>query len=175
MGNTILAAASKGSSGGSYFFLLIIVAVLALMYFVTIRPQRNRQRQVQQTQRDVVPGQRVRTTAGLYGTIVEMDGNDVVLEVAPGVEMRFLRRAIMEVLPDEDGVGETGEYADGHEAEADDEMTHGADGETTAEAGDSEAAPVADTASEGETTTEAPAAPNANGKSPADEGRPAGR
>src|SRR5207248_2439255 len=46
MGNEILAAASKGSSGGSYFFLLIIVAVLVLMYFVTVRPQRNRQRQV---------------------------------------------------------------------------------------------------------------------------------
>lgn len=175
MGNTILAAASKGSSGGSYFFLLIIVAVLALMYFVTIRPQRNRQRQVQQTQRDVVPGQRVRTTAGLYGTIVALDGNDVVLEVSPGVEMRFLRRAIMEVLPDEDEAGETGDYAAGHETEADDETAHDADGEVTAEAAGTETAPVADTASEGETTTEAPAAPNANGKNPADEGRPAGR
>lgn len=174
MGNTILAAASKSSSGGSYFFLLIIVAVLALMYFVTIRPQRNRQRQVQQTQRDVVPGQRVRTTAGMYATVVEMDGNDVVLE-AGGVEMRFLRRAIMEVLPDEDESDETGEYASDTEDEPDDEMTHDADGDVTAEAGDSEAAPVADTASEDETTQEAPPAPNANGKSPADEGRPAGR
>lgn len=175
MGNTILAAASKGSSGGSYFFLLIIVAVLALMYFVTIRPQRNRQRQVQQTQRDVVPGQRVRTTAGLYATVVEMDGNDVVLEVAPGVEMRFLRRAIMEVLPDEDEAGgyASGEYDSDEEAGADGETVNDAD--ATAEAGDPETAPVADTASEGETTQEAPAAPNANGKNPADEGRPAGR
>ena len=173
MGNTILAAASKGSSSGSYFFLLIIVAVLALMYFVTIRPQRNRQRQVMQTQQGVQPGQRVRTTAGMYATVVEMDGNDVVLEVAPGIEMRFLRRAIMEVLPDEDVAGETGEYDSDTEAGPDDEMTH--DGDATDEAGDSETAPVADTASEGETTQEAPAAPNANGKSPADEGRPAGR
>ena len=175
MGNTILAAASKGSSSGSYFFLLIIVAVLALMYFVTIRPQRNRQRQVMQTQQGVQPGQRVRTTAGMYATVVEMDGNDVVLEVAPGIEMRFLRRAIMEVLPDEDEAGETGEYDSDTEAGPDDEMTHDADGDATDEAGDSETAPVADTASEDETTQEAPAAPNANGKSPADEGRPAGR
>jgi preprotein translocase subunit YajC len=175
MGNTILAAASKSSSGGSYFFLLIIVAVLALMYFVTIRPQRNRQRQVQQTQRDVVPGQRVRTTAGMYATVVEMDGNDVVLEAAPGVEMRFLRRSIMEVLPDEDEDGGTGEYGSDEEAGADDETAHDADGETADEAGDSQTAPVADTASEDETTQEAPAAPNANGKSPSDEGRPAGR
>jgi preprotein translocase subunit YajC len=175
MGNTILAAASKSSSGGSYFFLLIIVAVLALMYFVTIRPQRNRQRQVQQTQREVVPGQRVRTTAGLYGTIVALDGNDVVLEVSPGVEMRFLRRAIMEVLPDDAEAGEDGEYAGDEEAGADGEAAHDADADVTAEAGDAETTSVADTASEGETTQEAPAAPNANGKSPADVGRPAGR
>ncbi|HEY1324347.1 MAG TPA: preprotein translocase subunit YajC [Streptosporangiaceae bacterium] len=178
MGNTILAA-SGSSSGGSYFFLLIIVAVLVLMYFVTVRPQRNRQRQVMQTQQNVQPGQRVRTTAGMYATIVELDGNDVVLEVSPGVEMRFLRRAIMEVLPDD--VEETSEYASDEyasdeEAEPDEETAQAADSDVTAEASDGETAPVADTASEGETTQEAPAAPNANGKSPAaDEGRPAGR
>jgi preprotein translocase subunit YajC len=165
------AAASKSSGGGSYFFLLIIVAVLVLMYFVTVRPQRNRQRQAMQTQREAEPGMRVRTTAGMYATIVAIDGNDVILEVAPGVEMRFLRRAIMEVLPDEDdaygagldGTDETGEYAD-DEAGSDEETTHAAD--TTA---------VADTASENQTTEETGTAPNANGKSPADEGRPAGR
>ena len=49
------------------------------------------------------PGQRVRTTAGMYATVVEADDTDVVLEVAPGLNLRFLRRAVMDVLPDEDG------------------------------------------------------------------------
>ena len=173
MGNEILAAASKSSSGGSYFFPLIIVAVLVLMYFVTVRPQRNRQRQAMQTQQSVQPGQRVRTTAGLYATVVELDGNDVVLEVSPGVEMRFLRRAIMEVLPDDSE--ETSEYAYDEEAEPDEETADAPESDVTAEASDGETAPVADTASEDESTQEPPAAPNANGKSPADEGRPAGR
>ncbi len=48
----------------------------------------------------MVPGSRVRTTAGMYGTVVEVDDQDVVLEIAPGVEARFLRRAIMDVVPD---------------------------------------------------------------------------
>jgi preprotein translocase subunit YajC len=177
MGNTILAATSKSSSGGgSYFFLLIVVGVLVLMYFVTVRPQRNRQRQVMNTQSNVEPGQRVRTTAGMYATIVELDGNDVVLEVAPGVEMRFLRRSIMEVLPGEeedatgfDGTDEAGEYA------ADDEHDEAAEHDITAESGDGDATAVADTAGENETTDEGGTAPNSNGKSPADEGRPAGR
>jgi preprotein translocase subunit YajC len=68
-----------------------------------IRPQRNKQRQAQAMQSQVRPGQRVRTTAGMYATVVEADDTDVVLEVAPGIQLRFLRRAVMDVLPDEDG------------------------------------------------------------------------
>jgi preprotein translocase subunit YajC len=102
MGNMHNLAASS-SGGGSYTFLIVIVVLFGLLYFVMIRPQRNRQRQAQQMQRTVQPGQRVRTTAGMYATVVEADDQDVVLEVAPGVHMRFLRRAVMETLPDDDG------------------------------------------------------------------------
>src|SRR5690349_63856 len=102
MGNVILAAASSTSKSGSgsYLFLIAIVVLFGLLYFVTIRPQRARQRAAQQTQRDVVPGTRVRTTAGMYATVVAIEDQDVVLEVAPGVEVRYLRRAIMDVVPD---------------------------------------------------------------------------
>ena len=100
-----LAASSSG--GGSYTFLIVIVVLFGLLYFVMIRPQRNRQRQAQQMQNTVQPGQRVRTTAGMYATVVEADDQDVVLEVAPGVRMRFLRRAVLETLPDDDGAAGT--------------------------------------------------------------------
>jgi preprotein translocase subunit YajC len=97
----ILAATSTSKSGGgSYLFLVAIVVLFGLLYFVTIRPQRNRQRAAMQTQREVVPGTRVRTTAGMYGTVMSVEDADVILEVAPGVEVRFLRRAIMDVVPE---------------------------------------------------------------------------
>ena len=105
MGNVILAATSSSkSSGGSYLFLVAIVVLFGLLYFVTIRPQRRRQQAAAQTQRNVVPGTRVRTTAGMYATVVAVEDQDVVLEVAPGVEVRFLRRAILDVVPDNTGV-----------------------------------------------------------------------
>ena len=127
MGNTILAAASKSSSGGSYFFLLIIVAVLALMYFVTIRPQRNRQRAALQTQSQLQPGMRVRTTAGMFATVTAVEDQEVILEVAPGVNVRFLRRAIMDVIPDADQDYETGaEESEPAEPETLDETENGA-------------------------------------------------
>lgn len=102
MGHMHLAASSSG--GGSYTFLIVIVVLFGLLYFVMIRPQRNKQRAAQQMQSRVQPGQRVRTTAGMYATVVESDDDDVLLEVAPGVQIRFLRRAVMDVLPDDDGM-----------------------------------------------------------------------
>jgi len=100
MGDAILAASTSKSSGSGYFFLIIIVVLFGLLYFVTIRPQRARQRAAQQTQRDIQPGMRVRTTAGMYATVAAVEDQEVVLEVAPGVNVRFLRRAIMDVIPD---------------------------------------------------------------------------
>src|SRR5262245_27202690 len=101
--NLILAATNSSSKGNPYLFPIIILALFGLLYFVMIRPQRNRQRQATQMQNQVVPGQRVRTTAGMYATVVSVEGDDVVLEVAPGVNVRYMRRAIMNVVPDDAG------------------------------------------------------------------------
>ena len=99
----VLAATSSSSKGNPYLFPIIILALFGLLYFVMIRPQRNRQRQAMQTQNEVMPGSRVRTTAGMYATVVSVEGDDVVLEVAPGVNVRYMRRAIMNVVPDSPG------------------------------------------------------------------------
>jgi preprotein translocase subunit YajC len=99
------AAAATKSSSGSFLPLLIIVVLFGLFYVTIIRPQRNRQRAAAQTQTQVVPGQRVRTTAGIYGTVVSGDDRDIVVEIAPGVEVTMLRRAVMEVVPEDDQGG----------------------------------------------------------------------
>jgi preprotein translocase subunit YajC len=128
MGNSATAAAATSSSGGSTFIILIIVFI-GLIYFMAIRPGRNRQKKVAQQQNNVRPGARVRTTAGMYATVVAVDGDDVVLEVAPDVEVRYMKRAVMEVIgdattvddeTDEDGIGEDDETAD-HDEHLEDE------------------------------------------------------
>jgi preprotein translocase subunit YajC len=120
MGSVALEAAAKSSSGGSTFIIFIII-IIGAMYFLVMRPGRKRQQKAQQQQNAVQPGARVRTTAGMYATVVATDGDDVILEVAPDVEVRYMKRAIMEVIgdtgvadeedtaSDEDGVGEDDE------------------------------------------------------------------
>jgi preprotein translocase subunit YajC len=103
MGNMILAATTTTKSGSSAYLLIGLVVLFGVLYFVMIRPQRRRQQQAQQTQRDITPGVRVRTTAGMYATVVAIEDQDVILEVAPGVDARFMRRAIMDVVPDDTG------------------------------------------------------------------------
>lgn len=98
-------AAAKSSSSSSLSFLLIIVVVFGLLYFVMIRPQRNRQRAAQQQSRQVGNGSRIRTTAGMYGTIVDSDDDNVLVEFAPGVQIKMMRRAIMNVVSDDEPDG----------------------------------------------------------------------
>ncbi len=96
---THLLAATTTKSGNPAYTFLILAVLIGLFYFLIMRPQRNRQRKAMQTQNQVMPGQRVRTTAGMYGTVVSGDDRDVVLEIAPGVRVTMLRRAIMDVVP----------------------------------------------------------------------------
>ena len=116
----IASAAAAKSSGGSTFIIFIIL-IIGAMYFLVMRPGRKRQQRAQQQQSSVQPGARVRTTAGMYATVVAVDGDDVILEVAPDVEVRYMKRAVMEVIgdattvddeTDEDGIGEDDETAD---------------------------------------------------------------
>jgi preprotein translocase subunit YajC len=109
MGTLILAASASKSSADDYTPLLVIIVLFGLLYFVMIRPQRNRQRQAQQTQRQVGIGTRVRTTSGIYGTVVDGDNDNVLLEVAPNVQVKMMRRAIMNAVPDDepDGIRQT--------------------------------------------------------------------
>jgi preprotein translocase subunit YajC len=109
----VVAATSTKSSSSSYTFLLLIVLVFVGFYFLMIRPQRRRQQQAQQKQKTLSPGSRVRTTAGMYATVSAVDGDDVILEVAPGVDVRYMRKAVMEVM--------TSGEAEETELDADDE------------------------------------------------------
>jgi len=94
-------AATKPSTGSSYTTFLILIVLAGLFYVLILRPQRARQRKTMQVQGQVMSGQRIRTTAGMYGTVVSGDDRDVVIEIAPGVHVTMLRRAVMDVIPDD--------------------------------------------------------------------------
>ena len=111
-----LATSSTASKGNPAYTFLILAVLIGLFYFLIMRPQRNRQRKAMETQNQVMPGSRVRTTAGMYGTIVSGDDRDVVLEIAPGVQVKMLRRAIMDVVPTDDAMQQPADDLQQHAA-----------------------------------------------------------
>jgi preprotein translocase subunit YajC len=86
-----------GSSG----FLLIIVA-FAFLYFVLVRPQKRRQVEQARLLGSLEVGDEVVTAGGIYGNITRIDGDDLMVEIAPQLEVRVARRAIGGVVKSEE-------------------------------------------------------------------------
>jgi len=85
-------------SGGSGFFLLIILA-FGFLWLVLVRPQKKRQLAQQQMLAEIKVGDEVVTAGGIYGEVTEDAGDDVMVRIAPNVEVRIARRAIGGVIP----------------------------------------------------------------------------
>lgn len=74
-------------------FTMIILA-FAIMYFFMIRPQRKRQREIENFRNSLQVGQEVVTSGGLYGKIKQVDDNIVSVEVAHNVVIRVDKSAV---------------------------------------------------------------------------------
>ena len=72
-----------------------IIIFVALIYFVGIRPQQKRRREMEELARTLSPGDEVLTTSGIYGIISEVeDGGTIILQVAEDVDIRISQQAV---------------------------------------------------------------------------------
>ena len=102
-----------GASGGSGFLFIIVIGFL-LIYLLFVRPQKRRQTEQQRLTDDLRIGDEVLTVGGIYGTVSQVEDDQVTVEIAPQTEVRVARRAIAGVTrePEED---ETEEADEGEE------------------------------------------------------------
>lgn len=80
--------------------LLFPALILIVLVFMVTR-QRKQQREQTKLRNAVQPGQRVMTTAGLFGTVIAVDDTMVKLEIAPGVVVEYVIGAVARVVPAE--------------------------------------------------------------------------
>ena len=78
-------------------YVIILIAVFGLMWLLLIRPQRRRQLAQARMQDEVNVGYDVLTAGGIHGTVREIDGEIVHVEIAPGTTVRLDRRAVAAV------------------------------------------------------------------------------
>ena len=103
-------------------FLVVLVLLLVVMYVLMIRPQRQRQREHQSMIDSAGVGDDVLTTGGIYGTITEADGDDIVVELAEGLSVHMTRRGIAAVLPPEEEEGEPAELEEAEDETPEDDL-----------------------------------------------------
>ena len=93
------AAAPAAAPGGMLSTLLFPVILIAIMYFLMIRPQMKRQKEHRAMLDKLAKGDEVITSGGVAGTVVGLGENFITVEVASGVQLKLQRGAITSVLP----------------------------------------------------------------------------
>jgi preprotein translocase subunit YajC len=80
-------------AGGGYSSLIFLALLVAMFYFLLIRPQRNRTKKQAEMAASLQVGDQVQTFGGVHGIVESMDDDSVVLRLEDG-KMRISRRAI---------------------------------------------------------------------------------
>ena len=83
---------------GSPLFMFVII--IAIMYFMMIRPQRKQQKELENFRNSLDKGQKVVAAGGIYGTVKEVKGFYILMEVDGNVTLRVDKTAVMRTNAD---------------------------------------------------------------------------
>ena len=75
-----------------------ILLMFVLFYFLLIRPQQKRQKNVQKMQNELSKGDKVVTIGGLHGIVDAVDEGKIVIKCGDGSRLTYDRNAVREVV-----------------------------------------------------------------------------
>jgi preprotein translocase subunit YajC len=94
-----VATAAPGGAGAGMGTLLFPIILIAIMYFLMIRPQMKRQKEHKAMLEKIVKGDEVITSGGIAGLVTDIGDNFLTVEIADNVRIRVQKGAIGNVLP----------------------------------------------------------------------------
>ena len=83
------------AGGGSAQFLIMMVLIFGVMYFLMIRPQQKKQKELVKFRNALEKGQKIVTAGGIYGTVKEVKEGYVLVEVDSNVAIRVDKNMVM--------------------------------------------------------------------------------
>ena len=92
--------AGSGGGVGSMSFLLMMGLIFVVMYMFMIRPQQKKQKELRRWRENLQKGDKVVTTGGIYGTIVELKDHYAMVEVDHNVKLRIDKSTILKDMSD---------------------------------------------------------------------------
>jgi preprotein translocase subunit YajC len=87
----------EGAAGGNWMSFLMFPAIIAIFYFLVIRPQNKKQKETQKMLAALKKGDRIVTIGGIHGTIQSVKEQSVIVKVDDSVKIEFSRSAISSV------------------------------------------------------------------------------
>lgn len=89
-------AAATGGAPGVLMSMLPLILILFVFYVMVIRPQNRRMQEHREMQKALAKGDMVVTAGGITGKVTKLPNDeDVIVEIAPGVEVTVVRQTIM--------------------------------------------------------------------------------
>ena len=87
--------------------LIIILVLFVLFWLLIVLPQRRRQATQKALIQNVEVGDEIVTAGGLYGHVKSVADDELLVEIAPGTNVRVARRAVAGIVgPEEEDEGE---------------------------------------------------------------------
>lgn len=96
--NAYAQAAASGAESSLMSFLPLLL-MFAVLYFIMLRPQMKRQKEVKTMLSALATGDEVVTAGGLLGTLTKISEQYVSVQLVDGVEVSMQKAAITAVLP----------------------------------------------------------------------------
>lgn len=93
------AAAAAGDAPPAWMQFLPLVAMIAIFWFLIIRPQMRRQKEHQAKVSGLKKGDQVLTGGGLLAKVVKVDEHYAELELGPNMRVKALKSTIADVVP----------------------------------------------------------------------------
>ena len=87
-------AAEPGEEASIWTMLIPLILIVAIFYFLMIRPQRKKQKEHQQLVEELKRGDKVITAGGIYGVIESTSEDSIVIKVESGTTLRIARNSV---------------------------------------------------------------------------------
>lgn len=93
---TPIQAAGAAQGGFDWSMIIMIVAMFVIVYFFMIRPQRKRQKEIENFRKSLTIGSKVITASGVYGTVKSLNEGlpHLTIEVSKGVTIQIDRNYV---------------------------------------------------------------------------------
>ena len=100
MNTFTLLQAAQPAQGGGWSMWIMLLLIFVIMWFFMIRPQRKQQKELEAFRNSLKKGDKVVTIGGIYGTVVEIKENAVLIEVDNNVKIRVSKQALVKDFTD---------------------------------------------------------------------------